>query len=47
MGQKAPLRPLQRRGKKQIAKTSLAKRMAEIHALRKRLIAAEARFRPR
>jgi hypothetical protein len=31
---------------KQPAKTSFAKRMAEIHALRKMLIAAEARCRP-
>ena len=41
MGQKAPLRPLRRRGK-QTAKTSLAKQMAEIRALRRMLIAAEA-----
>jgi hypothetical protein len=46
MGQKAPLRPLKRRGKHR-GKTSLAKRMAEIHVLRKMLIAAEARYRPR
>jgi hypothetical protein len=41
MGRKAPLRP--KRRSKQPAKTSFAKRMAEIHALRKMLIAAEAR----
>jgi hypothetical protein len=45
MGQKAPLRPLKRRGK-QTAKASLAKRMAEIHELRKVLSAAEADGRP-
>jgi hypothetical protein len=41
MGQKAPLRPPKRRGK-QTAKTSLAKQMAEIHALRRMVIAVEA-----
>jgi hypothetical protein len=45
MGQKAPLRPLRRRGRQRF-KASLAKRMAEIYALRKRLLLAEARCRP-
>jgi hypothetical protein len=44
MGQKAPLRVLKRRVR-QTAKSGLAKRMAEIYALRKRLIEAEARYR--
>jgi hypothetical protein len=45
MGQTATLRPLKLLSK-QTGETAIAKQMAEIYALRKRLIAAEARSKP-